>query len=157
MKTIAAHLALVSLAVVGSSCKNQEANTSTNTSSGYEEYGYYSGPQESSNPYATESTPAPSARDNDYVSVTPTAPQNSGGATQMPAYQDAVVPVPPQPSPAYGDTSSPSAGLANTHVVSQGETLYGISRIYGATVEGIKSANGLDSNLIRPGDVLNIP
>ena len=163
MKTITNCLAVAFLALVGSSCQNQQANN--NTDSGYQEYGYYSsdsGSQQSSNPYATDSpysnNQQPTSRDNDYVDVTPTTPQHSGGSAQMPAYQDTINPSPPQPaSPSYGAVGSTSVALANTHTVSQGETLYRISKIYGSTVEGIKNVNGLDSNLIHPGEVLNIP
>ena len=43
------------------------------------------------------------------------------------------------------------------HTVRSGETLLGISGLYGVTVEDIQAANGLGSVLIRAGDVLIIP
>ena len=43
------------------------------------------------------------------------------------------------------------------HTVRGGETLLGISGLYGVTVEDIQAANGLTSVLIRAGDVLVIP
>jgi len=46
---------------------------------------------------------------------------------------------------------------AASHTVLRGDTLFSISRRYGQTVEAIKRANGLTSDLIYPGDVLNIP
>ena len=50
-----------------------------------------------------------------------------------------------------GATSSPG-----THTVLKGETLYGISRKYGVTVETIRLRNSLTGNLIHPGQRLII-
>lgn len=55
-----------------------------------------------------------------------------------------------------GKTSSANGG-AITHVVSKGDTLSGLSRIYGVSVTRIKRANNLRSNRILIGDVLLIP
>lgn len=41
-----------------------------------------------------------------------------------------------------------------TRVVQQGDTLYSIAREYGTTVDGLKAANGLSSNVIWIGQVL---
>lgn len=43
------------------------------------------------------------------------------------------------------------------HTVSRGDTLWSISRRYGKSVSAIKSANGLRSDAIRPGQRLRIP
>ncbi|MCS7087265.1 MAG: LysM peptidoglycan-binding domain-containing protein [Thermoflexales bacterium] len=50
-----------------------------------------------------------------------------------------------------------SARSARTHVVQAGETLFRIAQRYGTTVEALRAANGLRSNLIVPGQVLRIP
>ncbi len=42
------------------------------------------------------------------------------------------------------------------YTVKKGDTLFGISRLFGTTVEAIKSLNNLDSNLITPGQRLKI-
>ena len=57
--------------------------------------------------------------------------------------------------------SSPAAfaqsGSPEVHVVATGETLYGIARQYGLSIEELKSANGLASSLIQPGQRLQLP
>lgn len=44
-----------------------------------------------------------------------------------------------------------------THVVRPSETLWGIARRYGTTPARIRRANGLRSNVIKPGQTLEIP
>lgn len=44
-----------------------------------------------------------------------------------------------------------------TYVVQPGDTLFRIALRYGTTVEALRAANGLCSNLIVPGQVLRIP
>lgn len=44
-----------------------------------------------------------------------------------------------------------------THIVVPGDTLYSIARNYGTTVDNIKMLNGLTSNMLSLGMVLNIP
>lgn len=45
----------------------------------------------------------------------------------------------------------------NTYMVEKGDSLYSISRIYGISVDDIKAANGLTSNILTIGQVLVIP
>lgn len=77
-------------------------------------------------------------------------------------------PIPPTPIPAPVVESPPVAtatpaegvgggGEGRTHTVSVGENLYRISLKYGVTVQAIKSANGLISDVINVGQVLTIP
>jgi LysM repeat protein len=51
----------------------------------------------------------------------------------------------------------PSTALAATHTVLPGECLYSISQSYGVTVNSLVEANGIEDNLIFPGQELNIP
>lgn len=52
----------------------------------------------------------------------------------------------------------PTSSNKNTHLVEQGESLYGISRKYGTTPQAILSANGLDNNApLYIGQELSIP
>jgi membrane-bound lytic murein transglycosylase D len=51
-----------------------------------------------------------------------------------------------------------TAGSTPTeHVVAPGETLWGIARQYGTSVDAIRTANGLGERAIRPGQRLEIP
>ncbi len=59
---------------------------------------------------------------------------------------------PATPSPA----ATPSAG-ATTHTVVSGDSLWGLARKYGTTIESIQAANGLTTTNIRTGQTLTIP
>ncbi len=56
-----------------------------------------------------------------------------------------------------GSGEAPAAGAAAVHVVRRGDSLDLIARRYGATVEGLRRANGLRSSLIHPGQSLRVP
>lgn len=55
------------------------------------------------------------------------------------------------------DAAPRPAGRARRHTVVSGETLYGIARKYGVTVDAIRRANRLESDTVRPGQALIIP
>ena len=60
--------------------------------------------------------------------------------------------------PGAGNTNSGTSGASNkTHKVKSGETIGAIASRYGVSVNSLKSINGLNSNLIRIGQVLKIP
>ncbi|MEM7657637.1 MAG: LysM peptidoglycan-binding domain-containing protein, partial [Bacteroidota bacterium] len=52
--------------------------------------------------------------------------------------------------------SVPSAMAQDSHTVKKGETLYGISRIYGLTVDELTAQNQLKNSTIYPDQVLNV-
>ncbi|HET7232540.1 MAG TPA: LysM peptidoglycan-binding domain-containing protein [Longimicrobium sp.] len=58
---------------------------------------------------------------------------------------------------ARAETPRPAAGRARRHTVAAGETLFGIARKYGVTVDAIRRANRLESDTVRPGQALAIP
>ena len=58
---------------------------------------------------------------------------------------------------ARGSGETPTAEAATVHVVRRGDSLERIARRYGATVEGLRRANGLGSSLIHPGQSLRVP
>jgi LysM repeat protein len=63
----------------------------------------------------------------------------------------------PRPVPAEtGAEADIPTTQPETHLVAQGETLWGISVRYATTVEILKQLNGLVSNNIQPGQVLTI-
>ena len=62
--------------------------------------------------------------------------------------------------PGAGNSNSNSVGNSHTvksHKVKSGETLGSIASRYGISVNALKKSNGLNSNLIRIGQVLKIP
>lgn len=54
-------------------------------------------------------------------------------------------------------SSGRKSSSGSRYAVSKGDTLYGIARKKGTTVAKLKAANGLKSDLIRPGQSLKIP
>jgi LysM repeat protein len=52
---------------------------------------------------------------------------------------------------------TPSKSSSVSHTVKSGDTLYGLALRYKSTVAKIKAANGLKSDVIRPGQTLRIP
>ncbi|MBA53939.1 MAG: hypothetical protein CMK89_05740 [Pseudomonadales bacterium] len=70
------------------------------------------------------------------------------------------------PKPAYCSTGGPAAGGGEStealpqvehHRVVKGDTLWGISKKHGTTVEALKRLNGLQSDTIYPDQILKIP
>lgn len=119
---------------------------------------------------------------NPYPGLPGTA-QTGGG---VPAYEPPPAPVEADPyafnapsSPAPSSSASSSSGSSSSrstaakkttpskstakkssgssYKVVRGDTLYGIARKRGSSVAKIKAANGLKSDVIRPGQVLRIP
>jgi LysM repeat protein/predicted nucleic acid-binding Zn ribbon protein len=86
-----------------------------------------------------------------------TDPPAANEDAQAVVADDAVV---VEPSPATtlqpAEIALPSPFVIK-HEVQSGETLFGISTLYGVTVEELKAANGLQDELIRPGDELLVP
>ncbi|MDG2123874.1 MAG: LysM peptidoglycan-binding domain-containing protein [Verrucomicrobiales bacterium] len=113
-------------------------------------------------PYADYDGGYPS--ESDYVNVGP----NGGAGGYAPAnvqpgggFSGGYSPPPVTSQPAYTPppstyNSNPVAG-ARTYTIKKGDTLYGISKMHGVTVESIMSANSLNSTTIFPGDVVQIP
>lgn len=56
-----------------------------------------------------------------------------------------------------GTTTPGSVSGGNAYVVQRGDSLFRIARKFGATVEALKTANGLKTDVIRIGQVLIIP
>lgn len=98
--------------------------------------------------------------------------QTGYAAPSTPSYQTPPAAPTPPPDPyafssgnktqssASSSTSSSRKSTASSgsrYAVTKGDTLYGIARKKGTTVAKLKAANGLKSDLIRPGQSLKIP
>jgi membrane-bound lytic murein transglycosylase D len=54
--------------------------------------------------------------------------------------------------------SRPATGAAKTHIVRRGETLEGLARRYGVSIQALREANGLtEQETLRTGSALKIP
>ena len=60
-------------------------------------------------------------------------------------------------APSKSKAAPKKAATSGTYTVAKGDTLYGIALKRKTTVAKIKAANGLKSDLIRPGQKLKIP
>ena len=129
-------LALPALALLSVSCGSKD-EVAANP---YASNPYY-GPQT----YGNANQGSTASTDGGYVAPAPApvapAPVDYGYTAPAPA-----------PAPTYGSTAGGSS-----HTVTSGDTLFSLSRRYGTTVPAIKSANGLNSDLIRIGQTLTIP
>lgn len=85
-----------------------------------------------------------------YQEVNPPADPSYGSA----AYEETATAPPSPPSPPTGPVAT-----TGSHTVAKGDTLWGLSRQYGVSVDAIRSANGMaaDDNNIRIGQTLGIP
>lgn len=72
-----------------------------------------------------------------------------------PAYDAPAVYEDTAPTPSY--TPAPSRPSSKVHTVVRGDTLWGLSRKYGVSIDAIKSANGLTRDTAVLGAKLQIP
>lgn len=79
------------------------------------------------------------------------------------AYDDSTVVRPPfdtgpAPSaPGYTPTPAAASGPATVHTVVSGDTLWGLSRQYGVSIDAIKQANNMTRDVVVLGQRLQIP
>lgn len=99
---------------------------------------------DTSDPYGVPDAGAETAT---YEAINPPA----DASYAPPAYED-TTPVPPAPTPAPAP-----APAARTHKVVAGDTLWGLGRKYGVSVDAIKAANNMTSDTVRLGTTLKIP
>ena len=82
----------------------------------------------------------------------------AGGGREYSAPGQASTAPPPKPAPKPQPVKVTPKKPAPVRVtVKKGDTLYGLSLRYKTTVAAIKKANGLKSDLIRPGQKLVVP
>jgi LysM repeat protein len=81
-------------------------------------------------------------------------PQAYGSQQPPAAYSGYTTPQPE--SRAYPPQAVQPKTTTITHTIAKGETLFGVSRKYGTTVDAIKAQNGLTSNTLFPGQQLSV-
>ncbi len=122
----------------------------------------YSAPAASQPTVSSQPLPPPASAQSSAPAAA--SPQQARGEQQpaptppQPASQAAVLPQAPKPQDkSRGQTGNTSPLAGGAYTVASGDTLYGISRKTGASVESIKRANGLSSGVIQIGQKLTIP
>lgn len=155
-------LALSAACLALASCENMKKSGGSDPyASNYDNDGHYN-PYPGQAGYASPSTPTyekPPVLEpapDPYAFSTPktTPPSSSSSST------------PKKTTTSSGSTAKKSTASKSTpkksssgsrYTIVKGDTLYGIARKKSTTVAKLKSANGLKSDLIRPGQVLKIP
>ena len=130
------------------------------------EYAAYKKQQEAKKAAAANPFGAPTLGNNDYAvpgaNGETGAPAAGGNAPYqpLPGVADAPDIATPDPAPHIGTPTLPApalTGVAGSHKVIAGESLWRISRKYGVTVPQLKAANNLTSDTIVIGQNLVIP
>ena len=118
---------------------------------GDENYDTAGGGYDTSDPYGVPSSGGVESAP--YQAINPPADENpTYGAA---AYEDTAPSVPSVPS----TPSVPSVATAGSHTIVAGDTLWGLSKKYGVSVDAIRAANGMAAtdNNVRLGQTINLP
>lgn len=145
--------------VLLASCENTKSTSSDPYASNYGNDGHYN-PYPGQSGYAAGSTP---------TYQKPPMPVEPGLPADPYAFSATKKTTPSSPAPSTPKKTTASSSSTkkkspakksssgSRHTVSKGDTLYGIALKKKTTVAKIKAANGLKSDLIRPGQSLKIP
>jgi LysM repeat protein len=136
-------LLVSALALTLVSCANQQ--TSENYDTPASPYGPAAEGYADATPYQSTDVPVNPAYD------TPAAYDDS--TVVRPPFDTGPVPTAPSYTPATGGASGP----ATVHTVVSGDTLWGLSRQYGVSIEAIKAANNMTRDVVVLGQRLQIP
>lgn len=103
-------------------------------------------------------TPPPAPVEADpYAFNAPTSPPKSTSTKSSSSSSSGTAKKTALSSKPKSSTKSTAKKSGGSYKVVKGDTLYGIARKRNTTVAKIKSANGMSSDLIRPGQSLKIP
>ncbi len=91
----------------------------------------------------------------DYADASSSSSQASNDVN--PAYDAPAAYEEPASSPVVQSSPSPSISGDRMHTVGRGDTLWGIGKKYGVSIDSIKAANGLTSDVAVLGAKLRIP
>ena len=112
-----------------------------------------------SNPYGVPGVP----QANPYGAPTPSYTPEAA-APYQPINPPAAAPYSPPapaaytpPTPTYNPAPAAGAAAGATHTIVKGESLWGISRKYGVTVDDLRQANSMTGDTIIEGKTLIIP
>ena len=152
-------LALSTTCLVLASCENTKSTSSDPYASNYGNDGHYN-PYPGQSGYASPSTPSyqkppmpaapePPADPYAFSAAKKTAPSSPAASTPKKTVASN--------SPTKKKSTAKKSSSGSRYAVSKGDTLYGIALKKKTTVAKLKAANGLKSDLIRPGQSLKIP
>ena len=82
---------------------------------------------------------------------------NPSVATGLKKGQYLYFPISAYGQPAQQAATKPAVNSKHSHEVEPGQTLYGISKMYGVTVDALRKANPETSNGLKVGTILTIP
>ena len=114
-------------------------------------------------PITAGSSTSTSQQSTSTVFVPSTAPTTLGPVTAPPTAPPPpapppTAPPPPTPPPTPAPTQAPVDTTGETYTVVGGDTLFGISRTLGVSLQDLLGANGMNqSSVIQPGDQLQVP
>lgn len=134
--------------------KQKESGTESNATPNADPYSNIA-----NNPYGVPSNSPQGGGEVGQYSPNPTTPPYQP-LPGVPSGQSSYPSIPNNttPTPGYtGTAPTYNPGTVSTHVVAKGDSLWSLSQKYGTSVDSIRQANGLNSDLIVVGQTLQIP
>lgn len=118
----------------------------------------------STDPYASQVTDpygVPGGSGSEVGTYTPSANTPYQPLPSVPSNTPNAIPprsgFPTIPSTGPGPGTPAGTGTTTTHIVAKGDSLWGLSRKYGTTVDAIKQANGMTNDTVILGSTIQIP
>lgn len=151
------------LALVACEGMKNSSSSSDPYASNYGNDGHYN-PYPGQTGYAAPSTPsyqtppaAPTPPPDPYAFSSGNKTQSSASSSTSSSRKSTASSSSSKKKSTRSKSSGRKSSSGSRYAVTKGDTLYGIARKKGTTVAKLKAANGLKSDLIRPGQSLKIP